>query len=206
MGSISTLNGYYQLANLLSSGSGSSTSSSSSQTNSLQALETALLSSGSASSQSNPDAYLLDLSPQAQQLLSNGSTSSASGNSTQFTLTSTQQTAIKNILEKYKDAPLTQATFQEIQNALQAAGLSPQTLGAEDQIKSFNPTNVLLDALGGNYNSIQNPQTTASSEQTKEGNYMQSIVSLWKSLDSSISSANGSSSANTVSSGSGASL
>jgi hypothetical protein len=197
MGTINSVGGYYQLANLLSSGSGSSGNplSSSSSTSSLQALEQALLGGGSGSGSSSPGAYLLDLSPQAQSLLSGNSTSSSGGQSTEFTLTSAQETQIKNILEKYKDAPLTQATFTEIQNALQAAGLSPQTLGAEDQVKSFNPTNVLLSALNGNYAAVNSPSVTASNEQTKESNYMKDIVSAWKSLDTSGSSGSGSSSA-----------
>jgi hypothetical protein len=198
MGTISnTLGGYYQLANLLTSGPGTSTLSSgpSSSASSLQALETALLSSsGSGSSSGGLSAYTLDLSPAAQSLLSGGSTSSGNGTSTKFTLTHTQETQIENILAKYKDAPLDQATFDSIQNDLEAAGLSPQTLGAEDQVKSFNPTNVLLSALDGNYASIQTPAASSANEQTKESNYLQSIISLWKSEDTSGSSASGASS------------
>ena len=198
MGTIGALSGLYQLSSLLSSGSGSSlTSNSTGSTGStFQTLEQILNSSGSGSS-NNTDGYLLDLSPQAQQLMS-GTSSSASGSSTTFTLTSAQQTQIENIIAQYKDAPLTQATFEEIEKALQAAGLSPEQLGAQDQVKSFNPTNVLLSALNGNYASIQTPATSASNEQTKETNYMQAIANLWKTENTSTSSASGSSGSGTV--------
>jgi len=197
-----TIGSYYQLANLLSNstGGGTSSSTSSSSTNPTQALMQALETAGSASSGSGSSAYLLDLSPQAQQLLgsNSASASSASGTSTNFVLSQTQQTAIKNIIAQYKDAPLDQNTFNEIQSALQAAGLSPQTLGAEDQVQSFNSTNVLLQALSGNYTSVQTPGTDAANEQTKEANYMQSIVSIWKAENASTSSVSGTSSSGTV--------
>jgi len=200
MGTIGGIGNYFQLANLLSSGSGSSTSALNLPTPSNETLAQILnASSSSGSSQNGASAFLLDLSPQAQKLL-NGTTSSASGSSTNFVLTQAQQTAIENIIQKYKDAPLTQATFDAIQNALAAAGLSPQTLAAEDQVKSFNPTNVLLSALDGNYTSIQNPATSASGEQAKETHYLQSIIKLWEAA-----SAKGSSGSGGASSGSGSS-
>jgi hypothetical protein len=204
MGTIGSLGGYYQLSNLLSSGSGSSASTSAT---SLDSLVQSLLSSGSGAS-NNTNAYLLDLSPEAQQILGTGATgtTSADGSSTRFVLTQAQQTAIENILEKFKGDPLTQDTFDQIQSALAAAGLSPQQLGAQDQIASFNPTNVLLEALSGNYTSIETPGASASTEQTKETNYLQSIVSLWKSENSTTSSGSGSSASGAASSGSGASL
>lgn len=194
MGAINSISGYYQLSSLLSSGSGSSTLTAAGSTSSTLSLAQALDAADSGSSQSGASAYILDLSPQAQQWLSaaNASTSSASGASSDFTLTNAQQTEIKNIIDKYKNAPLDQATFDSIQNDLSAAGLSPQTLAAKDQVSSFNPTNVLLSALNGNYATIQTPASSAAAEQTKETNYLQSIVSLWKSDSAAASSASGS--------------
>jgi hypothetical protein len=206
MGSISSLSSY--LSNLLtnpatSSGSGSSNSSASAAS-AIQALEQEL-SGTSSSSGSGVGSYLLDLSPAAQQILSGAaSTSSSSGSSssTQFTLTKAQQATIENIINKYKDAPFTQATFTDIENDLKAAGLSPQQLAARDEITSFNPTNVLLGDLSGNYTSITSAATTLSNEQTKENNFLEDIAKLWKSVSTTASSGSGSSK---TTSGSGAS-
>jgi len=196
MGSISSLGSY--LSSLLSSSSGSSTSSSAAA---LQALDQEL-SGTSSSSGSGVGSYLLDLSPAAQQILSGASTgtTSGSGSSSNFTLTKAQQTAIENIIDKFKDAPFTQATFTEITNALQAAGLSPEQLAAKDEITSFNPTTVLLGDLSGNYTSVPSAAKTLSNEQTKENNFLQDIEKFWKSISTTASSASGS-----ASSGSGAS-
>jgi hypothetical protein len=199
MGTIGNTGSYYSLSTLLSSGSGGSAALSGT---SLATLLQSLISPGSGSA-SSANAYQLDLSPQAQQILAGGSAgqSSGSGASGSFVLTAAQQAAIKDIIAKFKDAPLDQNTFNQIQNALAAAGLSPQALAAEDQIKSFNPTNVLLEALGGNYSNIQTPSTTAAGEQAKETDYMQSVANLWKSYFSEGSSANGSSASGTAATG-----
>jgi hypothetical protein len=210
MGTISSaLSGYYQLANLLSSGSGSSTTGSDA-TSTLAELEQELgISSSNGSSSNGADSYLLDLSPQAQALLngsSAGGLSGSSSGSSGFTLTQTQETAIQNILEQYKDAPMTQATFQEIQNALSSAGLSAQTLGAEDQVNSFDGTKILVQDLDGNYTGLQTAGTTLQGEQTKESNYMQDIAKAWKALEASSGGGSSSSSGSSISSASGASL
>jgi len=117
-----------------------------------------------------------------------------------------QRTGIRQRYIAAEDENTSDLALAAARNALAAAGLSPQQLGAQDQIASFNPTNVLLEALSGNYTSIETPGASASTEQTKETNYLQSIVSLWKSENSTTSSGSGSSASGAASSGSGASL
>lgn len=181
----SASSGYYQLANF---GSGTSSATTSASSSGLAALENLL---GGSTSSGSGSSYLLNLSPAAQQYLNSGS-SNSSGN---FILSATQQTAINNILLKYKDSPQDQDTFDKIQADLQAAGLSPQTLGMMDQTQSFNPTSVLLSALNGNYTSLNNSsQTSSSDEQTKMNTYLQNVVTQWKNESSSTSSASGASS------------
>jgi uncharacterized protein (DUF1778 family) len=192
MGTIGGIGNYFQLANLLSSGSGSGTLGQ--QPSGNPSLAQILDQSNSGGSSGGSNAFLLDLSPQAQQLLNGtASSSSASGSSSDFILTDAQQAAIKTIIAKYKDAPLTQDTFNAIQNALAAAGLSPQTLAAEDQVNSFNPTSVLLSALNGNFANLQNTANSASNEQTKESRYLQGIVKLWEAAAASSGSGSASS-------------
>lgn len=111
------------------------------------------------------------------------STGSLFGGNSNFSLTADQKQAISNILAKYKDAPYTQATFNNIQNDLAAAGLSPSLLSMQDQAKSFDPAIVLLDALNGTTTDTgalfgTNPQ----GEQTKQTNYMQGIIQQWQSI------------------------
>jgi len=131
------------------------------------------------SNASNDSSFLLDLSPSAQAALSSGS--AATPTSTTFTISASQQKQINDILAKYKNAPVTQATYDEIQNALQAAGLDPATMQKIDQVNSFNPQQIFMDALNGtDPTTVTNPNTSASAESTKATNYMNSIVSQWK--------------------------
>ena len=200
MSSISALNGLSSLSSLLSSGSGSSTASTASSS-ALQQLEAALSEGDTSSSASGASSFLLDLSPAAQALMSgSSSSSSASGSSTSFNLTSAQISKIESIVEQFKNDPATQATFDEIQKALAAAGLSPEQLSAQDQVKSFDPTSALLDALSGNYTAIQSPTASAENEQTKQSGYLQDILKLWQQ-DSKASSTSGSSSASGTATG-----
>lgn len=180
MTSISTsLSSYYQLFGQQSS---ATNTTSASLTQSLADALDALSSSGSGSG-----AYSLNLSPAAQALMNGGSSGSGTGSSTTFTLTSAQQADIKTILEKYKDAPYTQATFDSIQSDLSAAGLGAPQLSAEDQVNSFNSTDVFLSALSGNYSSLNTPSQSATSEQTKTANYMNDIISAWQSISTTYS-------------------
>lgn len=175
---------YYQLGSQQTNTQTAGTSS----TNQVASLADAL-SDTDTSNNSNNNAYLLDLSPEAQAYLSsaNSSTStsssssstSGSSNST-FTLTAAQQQKIQEILEKYKDAPLNQDTYDKIQDDLKSAGLGADQLSAKDQISSFNGTAVLIDALSGVTDS--NAVPTTQDEQSKANNYMQSIMNSWQSI------------------------
>jgi hypothetical protein len=204
MSAIGTLNngGYYQLSNP-QAGVGGGTAS-----NSTNALLQALgVSPGNPSATSPADAYLLDLSPQAQALVNGTGSINAvnptSSSSSSFVLSSQQQQAIANILQKYKDSPYTQATFDQIQNDLQAAGLDPQTLSRKDQAQSFNATALFIADLNGDgsaANAITNPN-----ESQKASNYVQQIISEWKQISGNTGSSPDTSSAVTGTSGTGAS-
>jgi len=186
MTSISTLNngGYYQLSNPLA---GTGTGQAPNATDALLQAMSAASNSSFDNSNSNNDAFLLDLSPEAQGLLNGGGAPSTSGlagllNGGNFALSAKQQEQITAILTKYKDAPYTQDTFNQIQNDLNAAGLGPQLLSMEDQAKSFDPALVLLDALNGTDSTLS--LSSATDEQDKATAYMQSIISQWKSISS----------------------
>jgi len=164
-----------------------------------------LLGTDSTTNSSNGVSDILNLSPAAQSIVdslnasgtSTSSTDSSSGNTT-FLLTPAQQAQISAILAKYKDAPQTQATFDQIQNDLNAAGLGPKQLAQADSIQSFNATQIFLDALNGKADAI--PTANDSTEQTKSANYMQSIISQWKSM-SSQSAPSGAASTDTTAAG-----
>ncbi len=191
---------YYQLSDP-SAGPGGATSGAGADPATdalLQALSAS--SSDPTADTSSSDAYLLDLSPQAQQYLNGVSDPSATsdllsglggtsatgdllGNSS-FTLTTAQQQQVSAILAKYKDAPYTQDTFNQIQNDLNSAGLGTSILSLEDQVKSFDPSQVLIDALNGT-----TPDSSslgfgggAANEQSKSSSYMQSIISQWQNI------------------------
>lgn len=188
MSAINTLaGGYYQLNNL---GTGlANTQASSTPTDALLQAMSSLDNSNNASSQSS-DAFLLDLSPQAQSLLNGaGGTRATSlgnvlGTGSNFILSAQQQQKVSDILAKYKDAPYTQDTFNQIQNDLRAAGLAPDTLSLKDQTQSFDPSMVLIDALNGTSDSSNLLGTDASNagEQTKSSNYMANILKQWQNV------------------------
>ena len=173
-------NAYYQLLN----------QNSTAQTGTVTSLADALSASADdGSSSTDSSAYLMDLSPAAQAYLSSNSTATATSaaatsstdSSTGFTLSETQQKQVDAILEKYKDAPYTQATFNQIQSDLKSAGLGTDALSAQDQIKSFNSTQVLIGYLDGSDTSTT-PVQTAADEQTKATNFTQDLLSQWKNI------------------------
>jgi len=156
-----------------------------------------ILSNNSSDTIGNSYLDQVSLSPEAQNFLSGLSSTSTSGttgadSNSNFTLTNSQQQQITDILNQYKDAPFTQATFNQIQNALQKAGLGTDLLSAKDQINSFNPTMDFLNALSGNTtnNSLnsQDPTNIAASEQTKSSNYMNQIYQQWQGISTTASS------------------
>lgn len=78
----------------------------------------------SRSNQTYGPPYTLDLSQPAQEVVD--------GNDPASKLTDEQKATVKAIFEKYKDAPKTKETFENIQNALKAAGITPDTIGGGD--------------------------------------------------------------------------
>lgn len=187
----SILNSYYQLgsASAATTGTGTTTNSSpllSPTQQLISDLQNADSSNSNNQGGQDNNAYSLNLSQQAQSLLNGTGTSTQSSG---FTLTTAQQQKITAILEKYQSSPMTQATYEQIQNDLQAAGLSPDQLMANDITSSFNPVDSLISALNGNY-STQSASTTLGNEQTKATNYMQAIVKQWQSISTATSDTN----------------
>jgi len=191
MSSINTLpsSGYYQLSNNSTNAGNNNSTGSANNSSATNALLQALNGTSTNSGASNNDAYLLDLSPQAQQYINsanassassaNESSFSASGNSS-FVLSKAQQQQITDIISKYKDAPYTQDTFNQIQNDLNAVGLGAEQMAQKDQTKNFNPTQLLIAYLNGDFSAadaISKPDETG-----KTNSYMQGIMSQWKNI------------------------
>jgi len=176
---------YYQLSNPQAGTSGNSGTPSTANML-LQALDGA----NPASSSTGSPAYSLDLSPTAQNYLSglNGTSTTTTGGTDTFQLSTKQQQTLTAILAKYKDAPYTQDTFNSIQNDLNAAGLGTTTLQAKDKAQSFNPTNVLIAYLNGNSAAADAAMPSDSQEQTKAGNFMQSVADQWKNISTTYKS------------------
>jgi hypothetical protein len=144
----------------------------------------------SSSNGANSDAFMLDLSPQAQQFM-NGISSpanSAPANTAGagFTLTGAEQKQVNDIIAKYKDEPFTQATYEKIQKDLHAIGLAPDQLAMKDKIKSFNGTQMLLDALNGGTADVSSFSTSDSQENTNADAFMQQIVRQWQSVSTTV--------------------
>ncbi len=121
-------------------------------------------------------AYLLDLSPDAQKYLQTQQTAANAG----FNLTAEQTKTISDILQKYKDEPQTQETFNKIQDDLNAAGLSPERLSLLEKTKSFDATSVLIKALNGDFS--DSIQATEESTKTKSSNFIDGIIKQWQTI------------------------
>ncbi|MBV8939088.1 MAG: hypothetical protein JO089_04540 [Alphaproteobacteria bacterium] len=142
---------------------------------------------GSATDMSSFAGDLVDLSPQAQSILglggAHGASASGSAAGTGFVLSTQQQQQISAILAKYKDAPMTQDTYNQIQNDLKAAGLSPDQLALQNQMRSFNPTQTLMNALDGIGDSSDSINAGDNSTgQANAARYMQQIIRQWQSI------------------------
>ncbi|HEU5046793.1 MAG TPA: hypothetical protein VFT64_03025 [Rickettsiales bacterium] len=191
---------YYQLSSLQSGNSQSSLTannkSSGGPSSVTQSLINALQGLGS-STDSSGSSDILDLSPAAQALLNNTSSGNTQspGSSSSFSLTQAQQVQINEIIAKYKDAPMTQETFNKIQNDLEAAGLGADQLSAKDQVSSLNLTSTLLDALNGKNDPLSSTSDKLSAEQTKANNYMKDVYSLWQQVASGSSNSSSSTTA-----------
>jgi hypothetical protein len=148
--------------------------------------------SSKAGSNNSSASYLLDLSSEAKSYLNGLSSLSANKTNTSsskesFLLGSKQQATINSILAKYKDAPFTQETYEQIQADLEDANLSADQMAAKEQVRTINTTSMLLGLLNGN----PAPSPTASKEllQTKADNYMKSIHDQWEKISSTAGAA-----------------
>ena len=177
--------GYYQL------GSQQNTSTSAPLT-----LAAALQQQTDQSSSNSADsAYQLNLSSDANDYLNSllGATNQGNSNSTNtadsipdnFVLSPAQKEQLSSIIQKYKDAPQTQDTFNHIQDDLKKAGLDPDTLAAKEQATSFNPTQVLIAILSGKSSSDINPtdpQEIQAKYDKQKSNYLQQVATMWKNI------------------------
>lgn len=139
-------------------------------------------------------AYAVNLSAEAQSYLDaiNQTKNSSSGSSIANTLSSSsstnanyrlnpkQQKLLDGILNAYKDAPFTQDTFKQIQEALKKNGIDSKTLELKEKAKTINVTGSLIAILNGS----EQKSTTPTDEEfkTKGNNYIDGIISKWQSI------------------------
>lgn len=139
------------------------------------------------------EAFMLDLSPDAREAIEQSTASNtatvaaSSADEAQFALNRHQLKTIDEILAKYKDAPFTQETYEQIQDDLAAANLSPESLSLQDKIKSFNPIGILVNALSGDFSDAV--ADGDASLETKMDNYMAMIVDKWKNVSTTVDEA-----------------
>lgn len=128
-------------------------------------------------------AFLLDLSPAARQFLNNLPAEPTPVSSGEFFLSLEQDRLIDQILEKYKDEPQDQETFNMIQDDLRAANIAPEQLSALDRVSSFNVTQVFLSNLSGNGADLAGlGKVTEEKEKAKSDRYIEMIVGRWKQI------------------------
>ena len=147
-------------------------------------------------------AYHLNLSPAAQNYLNGASSnpslsdplaSSSFASANGFQLTTEQKNQMQTILQKYKDAPYTQDTYNNIQNDLDRAGLSPNKLSLIDHAKNFSSTKVFLAAISGQSdNTLPTASSIAADEKSNADRYMADIIKQWKSISTTVAATSGS--------------
>jgi hypothetical protein len=177
------------VAMLNQASTGSSGSAGSTLTDALAAAQ-GTSSTGAGNASSN-DSYLLDLSPEAQAYLSNSSASGAAtstGSATSATgygivLSPVQQDKLTAILEKYKDAPYTDTTFQSIQKDMKAAGIGADALAGQSEMRNLSPTAMLLNALSGGDASVGTIGGSADIA-NMETNFLGQVTSQWQTMSS----------------------
>lgn len=198
MTSISNLtsSGYYSLNNQSSGGAGVASSVATPR------LADVLAAEQQKQNGAADNSYALDLSPSALEYIKR--LNEAAGDSvanvvsnatTSYTLTRDQQAKVNEIIEQYKDAPFTQATFDQIQDALNQAGLNEKTLQAQEKARSFNTTQFLLDALnggGGEDMTLSSLTGKGNSDEAealgvKQANFMRSVADAWARISTTVS-------------------
>lgn len=181
--------GYYQLNPHSGSGAGAENTQRSAGTAGLLRAPGRVHSSGYA------DAVLVDLSPEAKRYLSglgNPGPGAVPAAQEHFHLSPQQRLALASLLEAYKDAPYTQATFDRIQDDMHKAGLGPDQLSARERVSSFSTTAALVDALNGGKGTTPGSQPVSHDElQKRATHYIQDVVSQWKKISSGYPSGNG---------------
>lgn len=128
--------------------------------------------------------YSLNLSDEAKKILESSSNTATTSNdkNLNYSLTTAQSKTLDDIIEKYKDEPFTQETFNKIQDDLKAAHLGSETLSLLDRMKNFNPIAVLVAALGGaSYDPSQQSDSEAE-QNTKADNFMKAVFDKWAKI------------------------
>lgn len=139
--------------------------------------------------------YTLDLSPEAQQFLSQNGSGSVKALDGNFILTKKQEAQIAEVIAKYKDEPFTKETYDQMEEELDALGLSPQALAIKDKARGINTTSMLLAALngtGGDLNqTLLSGGVSEEQSQTKKDNYVKTILGKWSDVSTTIDDADG---------------
>lgn len=152
-----------------------------------------------ANASSGSSAYLIDLSPEAQRYLSglNQPQAAAAAEAQAavndgFVLNNQQRVALAALLERFKDEPYTQETFDKIQDALQQDDLGPNQLSARLRATSFSTTAALVDALNGGDGSTPGAKPMSDAElQSRSGQYIQFVAAEWRKVSTTADDAEG---------------
>lgn len=130
--------------------------------------------------------YMLDLSEQAKAYLAGqtAQATTADPETENFSLSQAELKQLRDIIARYKDAPLTQATYDQIAQELKSAGLGADQLAAKEQVNAFNPLQLFLDAFNGTNTALTSEQI-GSAAQVKKDNYVSGIIEYWASINTS---------------------
>lgn len=145
-----------------------------------------LLSADETNASEQLGSYMLDLSAAAKAYLAqqDAQQQNSESDDAQFSLSESDKKKIRDIIEQYKNEPLSTETFMMIQEELTKIGLGADQLAAKERINAFNPTQALFDALNGTQTTMTVEQIGTNVAQKRE-NYLSDIVDYWASISTS---------------------
>ncbi len=157
-------------------------------------LATALSNIGKSSNQgtgSSTDlSYMLNLSDEAKNYLTKlVDTQTGANQSTEtqklIALSREQERAIDAIVNKYKDEPFTEETYEAMQEELEAAGLGAMHMAAKDTMRSFSTTQLFLNVLNGS-NQLTFGDSSPAAIREKAAGYMDMVYAKWEAISTTV--------------------
>lgn len=133
---------------------------------------------------------LLDLTAEAQAYLERTQATADKSEEldkvTPFILSRKDQATLNSIINKYKDAPFTQESFQQMQQELKSANVSSEQLAAKEKMRTLSPARMFIDIMAGKEITPVVSLADDKSFQAKGERYMRDVITRWSEISTTI--------------------